>query len=168
MGAALRHGPRSVSTHSRHQAANGRARKDAVALYRQRPRGSVLGSRNLRFLRKPRVAVLTDTPTYPTEYGAIWDYFENHARIPFTPIRAEALRSVDLSNYNVLILPPDRGDGSGYARTLDKGITAKLQEWVSGGGTLIAIKGGAGGATKKQPGLTSVTERQVHAEADQR
>ena len=41
MGAALRHGPRSVSTHSRHQAANGRARKDAGAIYRQRTRGSV-------------------------------------------------------------------------------------------------------------------------------
>ncbi|MBV9670081.1 MAG: hypothetical protein JOZ43_03915 [Acidobacteriales bacterium] len=129
--------------------------------------GTDLGSRNQRFLRKPRVAVVTDQPTSPTEYGAIWDYFENHAKIPFTPIRAEGLRGADLSNYNVLILPPDRGDGAGYARVFDKGVTAKLQEWVQNGGVLIAIKGGAVWATKKQSGLTSVTYRLVQREAEE-
>lgn len=129
--------------------------------------GVDLGSNRVRFLRKPKIAVLTDSPVSVTDYGALWYLFEQRADVPFTPIRTEELRAVDLHNYNVLILPPDNGDGSGYSRALDKTLTGRINDWVRDGGLLIGIRGGAVWATKYKSGLTSVTYRYVRPEDDE-
>jgi hypothetical protein len=129
--------------------------------------GIDLGSNRMRFLRKPKIAVLTDTPVSSTDYGALWYLFEQRLELPFTPLRTENLGQVDLSNYNVLILPADSGDGRGYSRALDKGLTAKISEWVRNGGVLIAIRGGAVWASKPKSGLTSVTYRFIRPDDEQ-
>jgi hypothetical protein len=129
--------------------------------------GLDLGSDRVRFLRKPRVAVLTETPVSSTDYGALWYLFEQRVDLPFTPVTVENLRSVDLSNYNVLILPPDRGEGRGYVRYLDKALVARLSEWVRDGGVIIAMRGGAVFATKPRSGLTSLTYKFVRPEDEE-
>lgn len=129
--------------------------------------GVDLGSNRVRFLRPPRIAVLTDTPVNVSDYGALWFLFEQRADVPFTPIRTDELRSVDLRNYNVLILPPDNGDGRGYSRVLDKALTSRINDWVRDGGLLIGLRGGAVWATKHKSGITSVTYRYVRAEDEQ-
>jgi hypothetical protein len=129
--------------------------------------GFDLGSNRVRFVRKPRVAVLMDTPTSANDYGALWYLFEQRLDLPFTPLRAENLRDVDLTNYNVLILPADYGDGRGYSRYLDKPAAAKIGDWVRAGGVLIGIRGGAIWATKAKSGLTSVTYRFVRPDDEQ-
>lgn len=126
--------------------------------------GVDLGSERVRFVRKPRIAVLMDTPTNSSDFGALWYLFEQRLDLSFTPIRTESARDVDLNNYNVLILPPDRGDGRGYARYLDK---VKIADWVRGGGVLIGIRGGALWATKSRSGLTSVTFHFVRPEEEE-
>lgn len=123
--------------------------------------GFDLGSGKMRFLRKPRIAVLMDAPTSASDYGALWFLFEQRLDLPFTPLRIDTLRDVDLNNYNVLVLPTDRGDGTGYSRALDKATTAKISEWVHGGGVLIGIRGGAVWASKAKSGLTSAKYRFV-------
>ncbi len=123
--------------------------------------GLDLGSNRVRFLRKPRVAVLTDTPVSSTEYGSLWYLFEQKADLPFTPVTVESLRGVELNNYNVLVLPSDFGEGRGYSRVLDKGLTAKLGDWVRDGGVLIAMGGGSVFASKPKSGLTSVAYKFV-------
>lgn len=123
--------------------------------------GIDLGSRRLRFLRQPRIAILTDTPVSSTDYGALWYLFEQRLGLPFTALRVENLRGVDLDQYNVLILPPDYGTGRGYMRYLSKELRRRLGDWVSGGGVLIGLRGGAVFATQKKAGLTSVTYRFV-------
>jgi Zinc carboxypeptidase len=129
--------------------------------------GVDLGSSRVRFLRKPRIAVLTDSPVNASDYGALWFLFEQRADIPFTPIRTEELRSVELRDYNVLILPPDNGDGRGYSRVLDKSLTSRINDWVHDGGLLIGIRGGAVWATKNKSGITSVTYHFVRSEDEQ-
>jgi hypothetical protein len=129
--------------------------------------GVDLGSNRVRFLRPPKIAVLTDSPVNVSDYGALWFLFEQRADVPFTPIRTEELRSVDLRNYNVLILPPDTGDGRGYSRVLDKTLTSRINDWVRDGGLLIGIRGGAVWATKHKSGITSVTYRYVRAEDEE-
>lgn len=129
--------------------------------------GIDLGSNRMRFLRKPKVAILTDTPVSSTDYGSLWYLFEQRLELPFTPLRTETLGQVDLSNYNVLILPADSGDGRGYSRALDKGLTAKISEWVRNGGVLIAIRGGAVWASKPKSGLTSVTYHFIRPDDEQ-
>ncbi|HXE75730.1 MAG TPA: M14 family metallopeptidase [Candidatus Xenobia bacterium] len=129
--------------------------------------GIDLGSNRVRFLRRPRVAVLTDTPTSPNDYGALWHYFEHDLDLPFTPLRVETLRNVDLRQYNVLILPSDFGDGRGYPRFIDKQLQQRLADWVRAGGVLIGLRGGAVFATKEKAGLASVTYRYVRREDEE-
>jgi len=129
--------------------------------------GIDLGSSRVRFLRKPRIAMLMDTPTNANDYGALWYLFEQRLDLPFTPLRTENLREVDLNNYNVLIMPSDYGDGRGYSRALDKGTSAKISEWVRNGGVLVGIRGGAVWATKPKSGLTSVTYHYVRPNDEQ-
>jgi len=129
--------------------------------------GIDLGSNRVRFLRRPRVAILTDTPTTSTDYGALWHYFEQQLDYPFTPLRVERLRDVDLSQYNVLILPPDSGDGRSYPRFIDKKLQQKLGDWVRSGGVLIGLRGGAVFATKKKAGLASIAYRYVRREDEE-
>ncbi len=129
--------------------------------------GIDLGSNRMRFLRKPKIAILTDTPVTATDYGALWYLFEQRLELPFTPLRTETLGQVDLGDYNVLILPADSGDGRGYSRALDKGLTSNISEWVRNGGVLIAIRGGAVWASKPKSGLTSVTYHFLRPDAEQ-
>ncbi len=129
--------------------------------------GLDLGSNRVRFLRKPRIAVLMDNPTSSTDYGALWYLFEQRLDLPFTPIRTESLREVDLNEYNVLILPADYGDGRGYSRALDKTMSSKIGDWVKSGGVLIAIRGGAVWASKAKSGLSTVTYHYVRPEDEQ-
>ncbi len=154
-----------------------RARLDALAARTTCPvfpvptllsdEGIDLGSNRVRFLRRPRVAILTDTPTSSNDYGALWHYFEQDLDLPFTPLRVERLRDVDLSQYNVLILPPDSDDGRGYPRFLDKKLQEKLADWVRAGGVLIGLRGGAVFATKKKAGWASITYRYVRREDEE-
>lgn len=129
--------------------------------------GLDLGSNRVRFLRKPRIAVLMDAPTSSTDYGALWYLFEQRLDLPFTPIRTDSLREVDLEEYNVLILPTDYGDGRGYSRALDKGLSAKIGDWVKNGGVLIAIRGGAVWASKAKSGLSSMTYHYIRPDDEQ-
>ncbi len=129
--------------------------------------GVDLGSNRVRFLRKPKIAVLTDTPVSSTDYGALWYLFEQREDLPFTPVTVDGLRALDLSAYNVLILPSDFGEGRGYSRALDKGIVARLNDWVRNGGVLIGMRGGAVFASKSRSGLTSVTFKFVRPEDEE-
>ena len=56
-----------------------------------------------------------------------------------TAIRSQQLKSADLSNYDVLILP-----SGNYASTLGKSGAENLERWVERGGVLITL----GGATR--------------------
>ena len=59
-----------------------------------------------------------------------------------------ALSELDLSKYNVLILPDGR-----YPGPLGEPFVARFKDWVRGGGTLILVKGAAAWATEKTVGL---------------
>ncbi len=65
-----------------------------------------------------------------------------------TRVPGSALSDLDLSKYNVLILPDGR-----YPGPLGEPFVARLKDWVRGGGTLILVKGAASWATEKSVGL---------------
>src|SRR5262249_27244417 len=58
--------------------------------------------------------------------------------IPHSLLSVESLRHTDFSHYRVLVLP----DGD-YGH-LDKNTILRLQAWVKGGGTVVAVKGASG------------------------
>lgn len=117
--------------------------------------GIDLGSNHIRPIVTPKIAVATDRPTIPNEYGEIWYLFDNVYGIPFTPLKSEQIANADLSRYNVLILPGDRS-GRGYSEVLDSTAVNKIRSWVRKGGVLITTGGASQFATKEQSELTNV------------
>lgn len=94
--------------------------------------GSDFGSRDMQLIETPKVAVISGEGTSSNSFGQLWYYFEQDVNYPFHAIEAENLGSVDLSAYDVLIMP------EGFYR-LGNGELSKISSWVSGGGRLIAV-----------------------------
>lgn len=112
-----------------------------------------IGSESIVSLQQPRVAIVWDEGTNPISYGAMWYSFERAYGLQFTPITINALKSIDLSKFNVIILPD--GSGGAYNAALGKDGIEKLKSWTNGGGVLIGVGGGAIMFTNKDVDLTS-------------
>lgn len=97
--------------------------------------GPDLGSDSLRPLGKVSLALVTGRGTSTGSVGAMRYLFEQVVEMPYTALQLDDLGSVDLSRYNVLVLP----SGSGYGRALGESGASRLNGWVERGGTLIAI-----------------------------
>jgi hypothetical protein len=103
-----------------------------------------------------------DEGTNPPGYGAMWYSFERTYGLRFTPVTINALKSIDLSKFNVIILPD--GSGGSYNSALGKDGIEKLKAWVNAGGVLVGVGGGATMFTNKDVDLTS--SRLVGADDD--
>ncbi len=117
--------------------------------------GRDLGDRTVVDLQMPKIVVASEPPTSATAFGAVWFLFEQMYGVPFTAIKAGDLASVDLADYDVLVLPD--GQAGGYARTFGESGTDRIKRWVQDGGTLVAIKGAAAWASGA--GLTTARDR---------
>ncbi|MEH6658286.1 M14 family metallopeptidase [Leeuwenhoekiella marinoflava] len=94
--------------------------------------GPDFGSSSVKLINKAKIAVLSGEQTSSLSYGATWHFFEQQLKYPVTSILAEDLSRVNLTDYDVLVLP------SGRYR-FDEGSLDQLKSWVRGGGNLIAI-----------------------------
>jgi hypothetical protein len=115
--------------------------------------GIFLGSRNVVNLEKPEILVLMDEPTRGRSYGAIWYTLEKRYGLPFTALRVEDFNSIDLYEYDVVIMPP--GSASGYKNVLGNSGIGKLKSWINDGGTFVGIKDGAIFSADQDVDLTS-------------
>ncbi|MCU0357331.1 MAG: M14 family metallopeptidase [Cyclobacteriaceae bacterium] len=93
--------------------------------------GRDFGSSEVAYLKAPRIAVLAGEQTSSLSAGATWHFFEQQLKYPITQIGTEYFNSIDLRNYDVLVVPEGR-----YAIFNDDMIK-KISDWVSGGGRLI-------------------------------
>lgn len=100
--------------------------------------GEDFGSENVHFIKAPKVALLTGNDVSHFSAGEVWSFFDNELNYPITQLMAEDLEDLNLQNYDLLIMP----DGS-YNVLNDKEAASKLQNFVQGGGKLIAAEGGA-------------------------
>lgn len=121
-----------------------------------------IGSEAIVSLKPPRVAVVWDEATSPTGYGALWYSFERIYGLSFAPVTLSTLKSVDLSKFNVVILPD--GYSGAYQSLLGKEGADRLKAWVREGGVLIGLGGGAAFFANKDIDLTS--SRLVGVEVD--
>ena len=97
---------------------------------------TTFGSERLQFIREPKIALVGGTGTGATSFGMLWHTLDVDTPIPHTVVWLDSLRNLDLSKYNVIILP----DGN-YTDRLGKSGADKLKSWVRGGGTIVAVKG---------------------------
>ncbi len=103
--------------------------------------GPDLGSNNVGYLEKPKVAVLTDVPTDANSYGAIAYLFDQRYHLTYTALQTFSLDDADLKPYNVIIMPTD--GWYSYRDVLDSSRLENLLKWVQAGGTLIALQDGS-------------------------
>ncbi len=97
--------------------------------------GKDFGSGDVRYLKAPRVAVLMGEQTSSLSAGATWHFFEQELRYPITQIGTDYFNSVNLDNYDVLVVP------EGRYQLFNEDTMKKVQDWVSGGGRLILMSG---------------------------
>ncbi len=96
--------------------------------------GKDFGSSSVRYLKAPKVAVLSGKGISSLGFGSIWHFFEQQIKYPVNVIGANYFSSVDLHDYHVLILP------SGYyGKILNKSNLDRVTKWVQNGGKLIVI-----------------------------
>ena len=113
-----------------------------------------LGGEHFMLLKQPRIAIFGRDPIEPYSYGAAWHLIDHVLGLRASYLDTQNLPNTDLRRYNVLVLP----DGAN-ADSLKNGMKP-LKEWISAGGTLVAIGSSAGvfatetnglGATRQLP-----------------
>lgn len=98
-------------------------------------KGKDFGSGHVKVIPPAKVAILAGGPTSTLRFGEIWHFFEQQLHYPLSVLHEDYIKGVDLSNYEVLILP----GGNGYESFMDADMLDMLKEWVSNGGRLIAM-----------------------------
>lgn len=101
--------------------------------------GIDLGSENVAQAKLPRVAVIGGEGVSATSFGGHWFYLEQELGLPFDAVQAQELSSLDLSSYDVLVLP------EASPRAL-RGAEDALKAWIRNGGRLVAVGDGAAAA----------------------
>lgn len=113
--------------------------------------GPSFGSRNTVTINAPKIAMAWDEPTNVLSAGSARFVIERQFNYPVTAIRTAHLKSADLSNYQVLILP-----SGNYKSVLGKDGAANLKKWVNSGGVLITLGSATRFATDVDSGLLNV------------
>ena len=119
--------------------------------------GPDLGDENFHLLTAPKIAVIAGAGTDGLNVGALMHLFDASIGIPFTLLDFAQLGGGTLADYNVLVLS-DLTNSEAIAALLKAGRLEQLRQWVEGGGTLIALRGGA--QALAAAGLTSTKIRQ--------
>jgi hypothetical protein len=114
--------------------------------------GNAFGSSHVRFVREPKIALVGGPGVGATSFGMLWHTLDIDTPVPHTNISLESFRNLDISRFNVLVLP----DGEGYADRMGKRGIEKLQNWVRSGGTVVAIKGASGMLRSKDVDLSKL------------
>ncbi|MFQ5877727.1 MAG: M14 family zinc carboxypeptidase [Acidobacteriota bacterium] len=109
-----------------------------------------IGGRHFIRLEPPRIALLARGGISEYDFGAIWFALDRRLGIRHSHLSEDALSSVDLRRYNVLVLP-DRRLGEIRQASIEA-----IAAWVRAGGTLIAIGGSAKELAAEKPGLSDV------------
>lgn len=125
--------------------------------------GIDLVSPNSRPLARPKVGLLVGSPFSSYTAGQIWYLFDKWTGFGISRLRRDALARLDLSEYDVLVLP------GAYEAPFDSMETVRLDAWIRNGGTLVATEGSALSIAEGGLGLRDVAlvkEAQPH-EADE-
>ncbi|MFC4094627.1 M14 family metallopeptidase [Euzebyella saccharophila] len=99
--------------------------------------GKDFGSYYVQMVPNSKIAVLSGNPTSTLRFGEVWHFFEQQLEYPVTILDESYFDHVELSEYDILVLP----DGERYGNFLTDSISEKITEWVSNGGKLIAMGG---------------------------
>ncbi|TRO65278.1 M14 family metallopeptidase [Christiangramia sabulilitoris] len=109
--------------------------------------GPDFGSSDIKIINQQRIGLLKGKEVSSLNFGEIWYFMEQDLNYPVTPLHTDYFERVDLSDFDVLIMPE-----GWYKDFMDKKTLEKIKTWVSSGGKLIAI-GSAVGSFKDKAGF---------------
>ncbi|HUF49170.1 MAG TPA: M14 metallopeptidase family protein [Vicinamibacterales bacterium] len=109
-------------------------------------RGVSLGSNEVGALRAPRVLMAWDAPTSSLSAGWTRYTLEQRFGQPVTAVRTGSLGRIDLSRYDVLVLP-----SGNYGFNED--LVRRIREWAGRGGTIVTLGEASRWATTERAGL---------------
>jgi hypothetical protein len=121
--------------------------------------GPSFGSGRVRYLKKPKIAIAWDRPTGANSAGWARYLIEQAYQYPVTIVRTEELARLDLSDFDVLVLPDGGFFGGGYSGALGERAVGELQDWIRGGGTLVALGAATRWLTDENVGLLSTSRK---------
>ncbi|WP_445384635.1 M14 family zinc carboxypeptidase [Robiginitalea sp. IMCC44478] len=124
-------------------------------------KGKDFGSDAIGVVKAARVAALSGEPVSTLRFGEVWHFFEQQLGYPLTVLGSDYIDRVDLSQYDILILP----SGYGYGEMLNEKMLAELKSWVAAGGRLIAM-GSAIGKLGGEKGFKIKTKEPPQEEED--
>jgi hypothetical protein len=96
--------------------------------------GLDFGSYSVKPIKKQKIALLSGEETSSLNFGEVWHFFETELKYPITNLNSDYFSGVDISKYDVIIIPEGY-----YSSFLTTEILDKLSSFVSSGGTLIAL-----------------------------
>jgi hypothetical protein len=99
--------------------------------------GIDLGSNNFRPVPEPRVLMVVGQGVSQYESGQIWHLLDTRVDLPVTKVDRDHLGRADLADYDVVILV------SGAQAAMTGAMEDRLRDWVSRGGTLVAVRNAA-------------------------
>lgn len=98
--------------------------------------GFDFGSSSIRFIKAPRITLLTGDGASSLSVGEVWHYFDFDLEYPINLVQTSDLSASVLENTDVLIL----AEGN-YRNLQNADNRNNLKSWVSKGGKIIAIDG---------------------------
>lgn len=116
-------------------------------------KGIDLGSRNVRKIQTPKVAMLTEGGVSSYEAGEVWHLLDTRVHMPITKLPLRNFRRASLDKYNTLIMV------SGSYSELDSAQVKKIKDWVSKGNTLITVARASQWAINKKVVKESLTKK---------
>ena len=128
-------------------------------------KGINFGSNQVRFVPPPRIALAWERPTSAYSAGAARFVLEHRLGVPVTIVSTERLARADLSSFTALVLPSaSRRGGASYTRALGEDGVAAIREWITSGGTLVALGGATGWLAEEEVGLLATKRVQRERE----
>ncbi len=94
-----------------------------------------LGSQKVKFLKKPKIAMLAGEEISTLKFGELWYFFEQELRMPIDIIKKSMVKKIDLNNYDVIVLASGK-----YKELQGEEGFKKLDEWIKRGGRLVLVE----------------------------
>lgn len=112
--------------------------------------GPDLGSEQFKWLREPKAIMPTGTGLSPESAGEVWHLMDTRIGMPLTMVDVARFASINLADYNTLILPEGNYPSS---------MVERVRQFAQEGGTVIAL--GSALRWLKNAGLAQVQFRQT-------
>ena len=97
-------------------------------------KGYDFGSENVKYIKAPKVVLVTGEGVNPNAAGEIWFFLEKELNYPVTLVNTGDIKTINWNETDVLILPDGRYS---FLNSKDFG---DLKNWINRGGKVIALE----------------------------